>query len=103
WHGWGLSGTKTLRFYCSAGMTKPVAELVSEYEKLYGVRVEVSYEGSGKLLSTIRTSGGQGDLYLAADANNITEARKEGLIAEVLPVAQLRPVLVVNQATYEAL
>jgi molybdenum ABC transporter molybdate-binding protein len=100
WERWGERGGKSLRLYCSAGMTKPIEELIREYERDYGVRVETSYEGSGKLLSAIRAASGQGDLYLAAEADHITEARKLGLIAEVLPMGFLRPVLVVNEATY---
>src|SRR5437868_399083 len=96
WERWGQAATQTLRLYCSAGMTRPVAELVRDYEKEYGVRVEVSYDGSGKLLSTIRAGGGQGDLYLAAEADHIVVAQREGLSAEVLPVGQLRPVLAVS-------
>jgi molybdenum ABC transporter molybdate-binding protein len=103
WERWKAAQPTVLRLYCSAGMTKPVAELVKEYETAYGVRTEVSYDGSGKLLSTIRAAGGQGDLYLAAEAAHITIARKEGLIAEVLEVGQLRPVLVVSEPTYRDL
>ena len=57
WDRWKAAETKILRLYCSAGMTKPVAELVKDYETAYGVRTEVSYDGSGKLLSTIRAGG----------------------------------------------
>src|SRR4051812_41439873 len=40
---------QTLRLYCSAGMIKPVAELLKDYEKEFGVQVQTSYDGSGKL------------------------------------------------------
>ena len=103
WDRWSSAETRPLRLYCSAGMIKPVSELLAAYEKEYGVRVHVSYDGSGTLLSTIRGVGGRGDLYLASEDTNIQTARKEGLIAEVIPVAQLRPVLVVSEKTQQTL
>lgn len=103
WDDPAAAETRPLRLYCAAGMTKPVAELLQDYHKSYGVKVEVSYDGSGKLLSTIRAAGGRGDLYLAADASHMRIAKKEGLVAEVLAVAELRPVLIVNDATRKSL
>lgn len=89
--------------YGAAGMSKPVDELLHAYEQRYGVRVEVNYAGSGSLLATIRSRGGQGDLYLASEDAHIRSARRDGLIAEVLPVARLRPVLVINKKTLQSL
>ena len=94
---------RPLRLYCAAGMSKPVQKLLEDYEQTYGVKVEVSFEGSGSLLAKIRASGGQGDLYLAADASHIRLARKYGLVREVLPVAILKPVLAVNAKTHARL
>src|SRR5262245_15341807 len=84
WERHGIASGRPLRFYCAAGMTKAVEEIIKDYEKAYGVRVQATYDGSGKLLSTIRTGQGQGDLYLAADASHMNEARKLGLVAEVI-------------------
>lgn len=106
WSPWsrpGVSGRATLRLYCAAGMSGPVAEIISDYEREYGARVEVTYDGSGALLSKIRTAGRRGDLYLAADAGHMKDARAAGLVDEVLPVAIIRPVLVVQRKTQERL
>ncbi|MCI0638344.1 MAG: molybdate ABC transporter substrate-binding protein [Gemmataceae bacterium] len=99
WERWGRTAVRPLRLYCAAGMNKPVAEILKEYQDVFGVPVNVTYDGSGKLLSSIRAAGGRGDLYLAADASHMRIASEEKLVAEVIPVAHLRPVLVVNAAT----
>lgn len=106
WSPWkrsALAGSRPLTLSCAAGMTKPVAEILQQYEQEYGVKVEVRYAGSGELLSLLRAGGGRGDLYLAADASHIRIAQQNGLVAEALTIAGLRPVLVVNGATRKAL
>ncbi len=106
WSPWdrpGIAGGKRLRLYCAAGLQKPVAEIIKEYEKAYGVTVEPTYGGSGELLSMLRAAGGTGDLYLSADAMNMEDARKHGDVAETIPVVKMRPVLVVNKKTQKRL
>lgn len=93
----------SLRVFCAAGMVTPVREILTGYEAEYGVKTEENYDGSGKLLSTIRTIGVDGDLYVSADAFHIEAAKKEGLVAEVIPLAVLRPVVVVNTKTKQLL
>jgi molybdate transport system substrate-binding protein len=103
WDRQATGGGGPLVLYCSAGMTRPVRELLKDYEKEFGVRVQTAYDGSGKLLSEIKIKDGRGDLYLAAEAEHIVLAKKLGLIAEVLPMGHLRPVLAVSEATYQSL
>lgn len=100
WNEASMGGSRPLMLYCAAAMTKPVADLLKDYQDNYGVQVDVSYDGSGKLLSTIKIDPGRGDLYLAADAAHIKVARKEGLVAEVIPVLKLRPVVVVKKSIW---
>ena len=83
-----------ITFYCAAGMKPPVAMAISDYYEEIGVVVRVDYAGSGALLSRIRANP-TGDLYLAADESYIELARKEGLIAETIPIANMRPVIAV--------
>lgn len=85
-----------LVFYCAAGIKPPVEALVKQYEKEYGVRVQLQYGGSGTLLSNIRVAR-RGDLYLAADSSYTDIAAEQGLIREVLPLAYMRPVIAVQQ------
>jgi molybdenum ABC transporter molybdate-binding protein len=106
WSPWdrpGIASGKRLRLYCAAGLQKPVAEIIKAYAQTYGVTVEPTYGGSGELLSTLRATGGAGDLYLAADALNMDSARKSGIVAETIPVVVMRPVLVVHKETQKRL
>ena len=96
------NGTKDsqrpLVFYCAAGVMKPVEEVAHEYEQTYGVPIQIEPGGSGKLLSTLRTTRGRGHLYLAADDSYIQRARDEfDLVAESIPVARLYPVIAVKK------
>ena len=85
----------SLTLYCAAGMKPPVEAVVAEYEKRYGVVVQVQYGGSGTLLSALQIAT-TGDLYLAADESYLSRGREMGLVAETLPLARLRPVIAVQ-------
>lgn len=90
-------GGDPLIVYCAAGMFKPVEQLRKQYEAEYGVKVQIEPGGSGKLLSQIRaTDGKRGALFLAADDWYTDEARRMGLVAEVLPAAKIHPVIAVQ-------
>src|SRR5271166_1937049 len=73
-----------LVLYCAAGIKPPVAAAVREYEKAYGVNVQLQYGGSQTLLSNLQVAR-QGDLYLPADDSYLLLARDRELVAEVLP------------------
>ena len=89
--------SSAIEFYCAAGMKKPMAEIIAAYEREFpGRKIEVTYGGSGALLSKIKAQR-NGDLYLAADASFIELARMNGLAAESIPVARIRPVIVVKE------
>jgi molybdate transport system substrate-binding protein len=92
-----------LRLYCAAGMTAPMQEVIDAYRAETGVQVHASYDGSGKLLTTISVLGGRGDLYLPADAQHLAKAEKLGFVREKMPLAVLRPVLAVSPTTQAAL
>ena len=81
-----------LRFYCAAGVYKAVNKVAEQYTKEYGVPIETVPGGSGKLLAEIKVKG-DGHVYLTADETYIAKGRKDGLIAEALPVAKWYPVL----------
>src|SRR4051794_13761429 len=89
------AGTE-LVLYCAAGMGKPVDEARQEYERLYGVRVQVVYAGSGDLLGKVRKLDTQGDLFLAGEREYVDVAKAEGYVDEVLPVATMTPVIAVR-------
>ncbi len=103
WDRTAVADGKALRLFCAAGLTKPVNEIIHDYQQLQHVAVEPTYGGSGQLLSSMRVAGQEGDLYLAADALTMEQAIKAGLVAETVPVAVMRPVLVVNKKTQNQL
>lgn len=84
-----------LLLYCAAGMKTPVEIVAKEYQREHGVKVQIQYGGSGTLLSAIEVAQ-RGDLFVAADESYTRLGREKGLVAEVLPVAQLKPVLAVT-------
>lgn len=90
-------GNENLRLYCAAGIRKPVQDIIREYEEEYGVAVETSFDGSGRLLSEIRAVDA-GDIYLAADLTYVDEARKMGLVDEVVSIASQHPCLTVAKS-----
>jgi molybdate transport system substrate-binding protein len=85
-----------LVFYCAAGIKQPVSEVVEEYQKLYGIPVQLQYGGSGTLLSNL-TVAQRGDIYLAADSSYINLAKEKGLVAESITLARLHPVIAVKK------
>ncbi len=86
----------SLLLYCAAGLKAPVTEAVADYERRFGVRIEIQYGGSGTLLSNLRVAQ-RGDVFLAADADYLAIARSNHLVAEILPVATMAPVIAVRQ------
>jgi molybdate transport system substrate-binding protein len=87
-----------LVMYCAAGMRTPVEEIARQYEGLYGVKIEMQYGGSNTLLGQLdvnRTS--PADIYLAADDFYTSLAREKGLAEEILPIAEMWPVVAVRK------
>jgi len=84
-----------LTLYCAAGLKPPVESAAREYEERYGVHVDITYGGSGTLLSSLKVSN-IGDLYLAADDSYSDLAREEGIAREVFQLATMRPVVGVS-------
>ena len=93
----GVSSTKPkLLLYCAAGIRYPMKELIDEYQKAYDVEISAQYQGSNTLLAQIDVTK-KGDLYLAADDSYIKLAREKGLAAESIPLALMKPVIVVHK------
>ncbi len=90
------ASTQRLFLFCAAGLRPPVERIVADYEREYGVAVEVQYGGSSTLLSQIEI-GKMGDLYLAGDDGYTDLAHEQGLVDERIPVATMRPVLAVHK------
>lgn len=75
-----------LMVYCAAGLKKPVETLAARFEQETGTRVELQFGGTGTLLTQLRVAG-RGDLFIAADEGALADARKLGVVREVLPLA----------------
>ena len=86
---------RPLFVYCAAGIRPPVEEAAREYERLYGIQVQLTYAGSDTLLSNLEVSG-RGDLYIPADDDYMDRARAKGLVGESIPLARMTPVLAVR-------
>ena len=92
----GVAGTgKPLVLYCAAGIRPPVDAVGKEYEKAFGVQVQLQPGASQTLLANILTTK-VGDLYLPADESYVKIAREKGLIAETIPLAKMTVVLAVS-------
>ena len=89
------SDNKTLTLYCAAGLRVPVSEIIADYEKETGRTIQVTYNGSGALLSQIKIGGG--DLYMPAHNDYIKTAAQQNLTAEVIPAVEMTAVIVVSK------
>ncbi len=92
------AGVADLSIFCAAGMRFPVEKIVQQYKDEFGVEVSVQYGGSNTLLSQIEVAR-SGDLFLAADASYVHLAQQKGLAAESIPLATMRPVIIVANTT----
>ena len=84
-----------LTIYCAAGLKPAVEPVAREYQRSFGVPVQLQYGGSGTLLSNLRVAG-RGDLFIAADESYLEIARSNRLAAEIIPLAHMTPVLAVR-------
>ncbi len=87
---------RTLTVYCAAGIKKPVEAAAEAYRKEFGVAISLQYGGTGALLSAIRVAK-NGDLLIAADDGSVADAKRLGLIREVVQLAKQRPVIAVGK------
>jgi molybdate transport system substrate-binding protein len=84
----------SLTVYCAAGIRKPVEEIARQYQREYGVAVELQFGNSGGLLAQIEANP-SGDLYIPGDDDFVELARSKNLAREALPLAQFNVVLAV--------
>src|SRR5436190_23483619 len=83
-----------LILHCAASQRGPVAEIAAAYEAETRQPVQVSYDQSETLLSSLKTTH-RGDVFIPADEVYIDMARGDDLIAEVVPIARMEAVVVV--------
>ena len=83
-----------LLVYCGASNRAVLEAIRAEYEREFGVPVQVQYGGSQTLMASLKVSG-TGDLYMPADDSYLDLAREEGLVHEVVPLARMQAVVAV--------
>lgn len=86
--------SRPLVVFYAAGLRAPVEAAARAYQSEYGIQVQTQPGPSNTHLATIQTAG-LGDLYVPADESYVRTARDKGLVAEVLPLARMKPVLAV--------
>ena len=86
----------SIMVFCAAGIKKPVAAVAKEYEKEFGITVQLQYGGTGTLLSQVRVAK-QGDIFIAADDGAVADARKYEATRESVKLAIQYPVIAVKQ------
>jgi molybdenum ABC transporter molybdate-binding protein len=86
----------SLFVYCAAGLKRPIEEIAREFEREEGVKIQLSYGGSGDQLAAAKGSK-VGDLYIPADYKYIEQARQQDLIDEEIPLASMHAVVAVRK------
>lgn len=88
------SGKPALFAYVGAGIREPVIELGEMYEQKTGVKVEMTFNNSGALLSQMELNR-QGDIFLPGAMFFVEQAAQKGFISEsVGPIAYHVPVVI---------
>lgn len=95
---------KPLVVFCAAGLRKPVEQAARDYQAERGVEVQLQYGGSDTLLSQIEVAGKTRsvDLYLPADDVYVRSGRDRDLLDESIPLARMKPALVVKKGNPKA-
>jgi len=93
--GWAYSANSIL-VHCAAGMRLPIEIISKAFEAETGTKVELSYDGSNKLLGQIKLTR-RGDVYIAGDADYIGMAQKEGFVVEAKSLCYFVPVIMVKK------
>ncbi len=68
---------QTLLMYAGSASKPPTEEAISVFEENTGIKVEVTFGGSGKVLSEMKLAK-QGDLYFPGSSDYMEKAKKEG-------------------------
>lgn len=87
---------KPILVHCAAGMRLPVSEMVKIFSSEHGVTVDVSYDGSNRLLSQIQLTH-KGDIYIAGDSDYIEMAEARGLTDRTAVICRFVPVIMVRK------
>lgn len=82
--------------HCAAGMRLPVSQMALVFERETGTKVQLSFDGSNRLLGQIKLAR-KGDVYIAGDAEYVDIADRDGLIAGRGRLCYFRPVILTKK------
>jgi molybdate transport system substrate-binding protein len=71
------SGSTTLLMYAGSASKPPTDEAIRVFQQKTGIKVEVNYGGSGKVLSQMKLAK-EGDLYFPGSSDYLEKAKKDG-------------------------
>ncbi len=91
----GGDGARLL-LYCGAGIRPAADEIVKAFEAKYGATVECNYDGSERLLASIKLSG-MGDVYMPGDVHYVEQAADQGLVTSHRDACYFIPVILVQK------
>ncbi|HJT31408.1 MAG TPA: substrate-binding domain-containing protein, partial [Pirellulales bacterium] len=92
----GSSAESPLMVYCAASNRGVMEAVRADYEKEFGIPVQVQYGASQTLLASLEVSK-SGDLYLPADDSFLAAARERRLIDDEFALADMKAVVAVPQ------
>ncbi len=88
------SEATTLFAYVGAGLKGPASELAALYEKKTGVKIEMTFNSSGALLSQLELTK-KGDIYMPGAMSFVMQAKGKGYLGEMVgPLAYHVPVII---------
>lgn len=73
---------ETLFAYVGAGIKEPVLALAEAFEKETGIKIEMTFNNSGALVSQLKLSK-TGDIFMPGSLNFVAMAQKENLVSKV--------------------
>ncbi|CEP66456.1 Molybdenum ABC transporter, periplasmic binding protein [Moorella glycerini] len=71
--------TKELQVFAGAASKPPLEEIATLFMQKYGVKVNLTFGGSGTVLSQMKLSR-QGDIYIPGSSDFMEMAKKEGVV-----------------------
>lgn len=83
---------------CGSALKPPMDEIIREFSKKYGVEVNISYGGSGEMLSQAKLSG-RGDVFISGSPDFMEMAKREGAVKKETEkrLAYMIPAIVVQK------
>ncbi|MHC4983496.1 MAG: molybdate ABC transporter substrate-binding protein [Planctomycetota bacterium] len=100
----GCKKSRTVKLYVGAGLRYAVEDLIREFEKQTGIKVEPDYGGSGMILSRVADNPDEVDLFMPGDVWYVDRLHeKTGLVEpkDRAKVAYFVPVIIVRKGNQE--